>query len=329
MKDARSIFRFLIEAEGRGERSALVTITAVIGRSSRAPGTHMAVSETGAFHGSLSGGCVEAAVVGEALRVIDEGRAELLRFGKDSPFIDIRLPCGGGLDLLIVPQPLQAAVRAADDRLRTRQPMTLSIGLDGALKVEPCGHPASGWRGQMFHAAHRPDLRLFLLGHGTEVEALARLGVAYGVDVAVLTPGRDIVDAMAAQGIEAHWLKTPAATPHMRADRHSAIVLLFHDHDWEADLLMQAIGEDAFFIGAMGSRTTHAARLEQLRAKGVSETELRRIRGPIGLIPATRDPDTLALSVLAEIVALYEHHGRAAHGMSAIAANVARSPFKA
>jgi xanthine dehydrogenase accessory factor len=79
MKDARSIFRFLVEAVQRGEQTALVTITGVIGRSSREPGTHMAVSETGAFCGSLSGGCIESAVIGEAVRIIREGRAVAVR----------------------------------------------------------------------------------------------------------------------------------------------------------------------------------------------------------------------------------------------------------
>jgi xanthine dehydrogenase accessory factor len=96
MKGAAALFRFLIDRAGRGERTALVTITDVIGSASRAPGTHMAVSETGAWVGSLSGGCVEGAVVGEAKRVIEADHAELIRFGAGSPFIDIRLPVAAG-----------------------------------------------------------------------------------------------------------------------------------------------------------------------------------------------------------------------------------------
>lgn len=311
MKNAKSIFHFLSQADANGERTALVTITAVIGRSSRAPGTHMAVSETGDFHGWLSGGCVEAAVVAEATRVISQGKAELLRFGEGSPFIDIRLPCGGGLDLLIVPQPDPAVILAAETRLLGREQATLMIGRDGNVALDPCHREASGWQGDVFLAAHRPDLRLFVVGHGAEVDALARLAFTHGADVQVLTPERDIADAMAAQGMAAHWLKTPAATPYLAADRHSAIVFLFHDHDWEADLLAQAVDQDAFFIGAMGSRATHAVRLDALRARGVDEAALRRIHGPIGLIPATRDPDTLALSVLGEVVALHEALGQA------------------
>jgi xanthine dehydrogenase accessory factor len=248
-----------------------------------------------------------------------------LRFGVGSPLIDIRLPCGGGLDLLFLPRPSLVAIRAADDQLQRRLPTTLPMGLNGELNVVSDGCAASGWRSRIFHAVHRPDLRLFILGHGAEVGALTRLGLAHGVDVKVLTPERGIVDAMMALGVETHWLKFPAATPHLAAVRQSAIVMLFHDHDWEADLLIQAIEQAAFFIGAMGSRATHAARLNQLRAEGTTEAALRRIHGPIGLIPATRDPETLALSVLTEIVALYEYQGREVHGMSALPENVACS----
>ena len=87
VKDAQRILRFILDAAERGTRTALVTITDVIGSSSRAPGTHMAVAEDGSYVGSFSGGCVEAAIVGEAQRVMAGGVAESLRLGAGSPFI--------------------------------------------------------------------------------------------------------------------------------------------------------------------------------------------------------------------------------------------------
>ena len=81
--------------------------------------------------------------------------------------------------------------------------------------------------------------------------------------------------------------------------------MLFHDHEWETALLAQALGQPALFIGAMGSAATHARRLEALAAAGVGAAAASRVTGPIGLIPAARDPQTLALSVLAQVVAAY------------------------
>ncbi|WP_327753191.1 XdhC family protein [Sphingobium sp. SJ10-10] len=309
MKGAATLFRFLDDAAARGERTALVTITDVIGQSSRAPGTHMAITESGAYHGSLSGGCVEAAVVGEALRIMASGVTEWLRFGVGSPYIDIKLPCGGGLDLLIVPDPARESIATVRHRLEDRVPIALVIGRDGTLAAEwPASITGSGWRGGAFVARHQPDLRLMILGHGAETEALARLACAYGAEVAVLSPDPDIVARLSGSGMSAGLLKTPARSDHLRTDAHTAVVMLFHDHDWELDLIGQALEQEALFIGAMGSRATQARRLEGLRSRGMADGMLARLTGPIGLIPATRDPDTLALSVLSQIAALYQSH---------------------
>lgn len=296
MKDAKAIFRFLLDAAARGERAALVTITEVIGSSSRAAGTHMAVSESGASAGSFSGGCVEAAVIGEAQRVIAAGRAESIRLGADSPLIDIRLPCGGGIDLLFVPDPNEAVICAAWEQLERRERVTLAMTQTGVLSL-------SADAGDGFVATHEPDLRLMLFGHGAEIQALAALARAYGLAVTVFSPDQAIVARASEAGIDATWLKTPARLPAFQSDARTAIVFLFHDHDWETALLGQALEQDACYIGAMGSRRTQAERIAALIDHGVPPDRAARVVGPIGLIPATRDPATLALSVLAQIVA--------------------------
>lgn len=307
MKGASKIFGFLLDRIAQGEPTALVTITNVIGRSSRAPGTHMAVAAGGDFEGSISGGCVEAAVVGEAKRVIESGQAELLRLGTGSRFIDIRLPCGGGLDLLITPNPPMAELAKAVSDLRKRSSVHLLLGRNGTVAAERYSECDGGWLGDRFVVRHDPELRIVIIGHGAETEALAALASRYGAEVLVLSPDETIVENSRKLGARAWSLKTAARTPHLTGDRNTAIVMLFHDHDWESTLLEQALEQEAFFIGAMGSRQTHAARLSDLSARGVSPASLDRLTGPIGLIPATRDPDTLALSTLSEIVARHQH----------------------
>lgn len=108
-----------------------------------------------------------------------------------------------------------------------------------------------------------------------------------------------------AEGIAASLLHTRNTLPLKQVDPWSAIVFLFHGRDWEEGLLPQTLAFPAFYHGAIGSRRTHAARLEALRAAGVPDDQIATLRGHIGLIPATRDPATLALSVLSEIVAEY------------------------
>jgi len=302
MKNASAIFRFLLDAAAAGERVALVTITDVIGSSSRAPGTHMAVAESGTFIGSFSGGCIEAAVIGEAQRVISTGVSERLRLGEGSPLIDIRLPCGGGVDLLFTPQPPIAEIRKALGLLDARRAVEMRLSPDGGIAVaESADATASAWSDGIFAARHAPDLNLVILGHGAETPALAALARAYGLAVAIFSPDETIVENAAQAGLQATFLKTPARHPTLVTDRFTAVVFLFHDHDWETALMAQVLEQDAFYIGAMGSRRTHAERVAALLDHGVPAAQADRVKGPIGLIPATRDPDTLALSVLAQI----------------------------
>ncbi len=306
MKNVAQILRFLLDATARGEKTALITITGVFGGSPRAPGSHMAVSETGAYRGSLSGGCVEAAIVGEAKRVIASGRAEAMRLGEGSSLIDIRLPCGGGLDILLSPILETESLRLASGWLAARQTVALLLGPDGTLSTRLAAlDDDPGWHAGRFLARHEPDIRLIIAGHGAETLALARLGLSYGAEILVLSPDQNLVDTATKLGAEARKLQARAASPYLPADRHSAVVLLFHDHDWEAQLLTQALAQPAFFIGAMGSRNTQARRLRNLAQNDVPASALARLVGPIGLITPARDPDTLALSALAQIVSVY------------------------
>ncbi len=304
--DNRCLY-FLRDASRRGERTVLITITGVVETAARATGTHMAVSEHGGSCGSLSGGCVEAAVIAEAHRILATGKAELVRFGAGSPYIDVRLPCGGGLDLLFTPEPDAGVIDHACAQLDQRQPVTLCLGPDGSVISGPDGH--TGWHGDRFVTRYDPPLRLFLVGQGEEVTTATALALGYGAEIVVLTPDEAVAGWAKGRGVPAHRLKTPARSPHLTSDEWSAILFLFHDHDWESALLDQALEQSPFFIGAMGSPRTHAQRLDALRALGVGEAALARITGPVGLIPATRDPATLALSALAQIVACY-HEGR-------------------
>jgi xanthine dehydrogenase accessory factor len=126
----------------------------------------------------------------------------------------------------------------------------------------------------------RPDLQIFVLGTGPEAQAFADLTRAGG-----------------------YCAEQVSRIDPARLDARSAVALFFHDHEREVGLLQAALQSPAFWIGAQGSRRAQARRLEALRAQGVPEQSLGRIRGPVGLIPAAKDPRVLAISVLADIVA--------------------------
>jgi xanthine dehydrogenase accessory factor len=300
------ILRFLLARVEEGLAPCLVTLTGIEKGSSRGIGSQMAVAEDGRYAGSFSGGCIEAAVVAEALDTVRDNQAKFVRFGIDSPYIDIRLPCGGGVDLLFNPRPNHEAIAGVVARLEARSPATLRISARG---VEPAASEAamSAWHGDAFEVHYVPALRIVAIGQGEDLSAFARLGHRFGADVTALSPDQTVVDLLRDEAIDTVELVSRTNLPALRSDPWTAIVFLFHDHDWEEALLSQALRLPAFYFGAVGSRRTHQARLAMLEASGVPESLWRALRGPVGLIPATRDPATLALSILAEVVGEYQH----------------------
>lgn len=277
-----------------GHPVALVTLAGIEGAASRAPGTQMAVTAAGMRIGSFSGGCIEEAIVAEAQQVLEAGAGRTVRYGLGSPYIDIRLPCGGGIDLMFTPNPSPVCLRTAIERLRQREAVRLFVAEDGLRE-----------HGSGFELSLCPGLRLLVAGQGEDFLAFVRLARAYGVQVEAMTPSAQQVSILREQGLDARLLDRPTRLPPMAGDPWTGVVLLFHDRDWEDALLPGLLKLPAFYRGAVGSRRTHAFRLARLRNAGVEELALSSLRGPIGLIPATRDPAALAISVLAELVEEY------------------------
>lgn len=307
MKQALAIFTFLRACAARGEAAALVTLTDVIGGSARAPGHHMAVGANGAAVGSFSGGCIEAAVIAEAQAAIAAGKARTVRFGAGSPYIDIRLPCGGGVDLHFLPDPSLEALENACTLLEHRRSVSLLFSESGGLNaVRSSATDRTGWRADGFLSRHDPGLRLVVLGHGAEPGALLRLAKGIDAEGLLLSPDAVCVAEARQLAFPAEQLRVTGRSDRLVSDAHTAIVALFHDHDWEMALLAQAVEQPAFFIGAMGSRRTHAQRCRTLIEAGTSRSAVERIVSPVGLLPASRDPQTLAVSILAQIVAEQE-----------------------
>ena len=311
LNNIKPIFRFLKSKAEAGQKTVLVTLTAVTGASTRNPGAHMAVAEDGSFSGSFSGGCVEAAVVSEALDVITSGQPRELRFGAGSPYLDIRLPCGGSIDLLFTPVIDDRKIIDIFDRIRDREPLTIMLDSESTTircEAQRSVKTAVERAGSQILIHHLPAARIIIAGHGPSVESLVRISLSYGIESAVLSPDPLVVAQVCSLAQTAHLLKTPDATPLLDPDPWTACIFYFHDHDWEARLMKQALSSSAFYVGAMGSRKTHAMRLQYLEDIDVPAEERARIVAPIGLIPSTRDPATLALSTLAEVVERYHQN---------------------
>lgn len=257
---------------------ALCSVVGIDGSWSRRWGAQLAVLPDGTMVGSLADGCLEAALMREAQA---GGPPRVLRYGAGSPFIDIRLPCGSGVEVMVDPAPDAAAVHQAMAALDRREIAHLPLG-------------------EGFTRRYLPRLRLLVLGSGPEASTLAAMGRAQGIEVMLATPHGQACDATMSLG------QPPALPDGWAPDAWTAVAVLFHDHEWERTLVPWAMGTGAFYVGAQGGAKTRANRLELLGSLGFGADDLARLHSPIGLIPATRTPSVLALSVLAEVVGCYE-----------------------
>ena len=169
------------------------------------------------------------------------------------------------------------------------------------------------WREAYFDKAsgealfgHYPGPHLQIVGHGAGVEALANMAAAFGCTARILTPDRRLIAQLAGRQIPAQLLEKTSQTDLLQSDPWTATIFLFHDHDWEIDLMERALAMPHFYLGAMGGRRAHAFRSEALRLRGIGQDQLDAIRAPIGLFHSSRDPSTLALSTLSEVVRAFE-----------------------
>lgn len=257
---------------------ALCTVTAIDGSWSRRLGAQLAVLPDGSTRGSLADGCLEKALAAEALA---GDAARVLRYGQGSPFLDIRLPCGSGIEVMVDPLPDRTALAEACAALTRREPTGLSIG------ATPQGP---------FVRRFLPKLRLAVLGSGPEVTALVRLARAQGIDCLVAGPSDDAaIDRVISLG----------QAPDLPVDPWTAVAVLFHDHEWERTILPWALATPAFYVGAQGGRGARETRETMLAETGWNPAD-PRLRSPIGVFAHARTPSVLALSILAEIVAEHE-----------------------
>lgn len=267
---------------------ALCTLVGLEGSFSRRLGAQIAIAPDGRTIGSLSDGCLERQLASDAVAMRARGGPpSVTRYGRGSPIIDFRLPCGGGLDILIDPRPDRDRLRAAARRLAARQDAHLDLPL-----------PPDADDALLARRAYIPPLRVLLFGEGPEFLAFREIAASAGVEV--------VARPRAGDAGNVPGLTLGQAPTGLNGDPWTAIVLLFHDHEWERALLRWALDQSAFFVGAQGGATARTDREAVLRADGASPDAIAKLRSPIGLIPRARDPEVLALSVVAEIVGAYE-----------------------
>lgn len=292
-----------------GKRFALVTVAATWGSAPRPPGAWLALREDGAIVGSVSGGCVEDDLI-ERMRAgrIAAGppfsltygvtRDEATRFG---------LPCGGTLELVIEPAPDPQLLDALAQRVAAHQLAARSVDLaSGAVTIADARRgDALQWNGSRLTTIHGPQWRLLIIGAGQLSVVLARMALALDFEVIVCDPREEYRAEWNVPGTRFVGTMPDDTVLALQPDPHSAIVALTHDPKLDDMALLEALKSPAFYVGALGSRRNTAARKARLREHfDLSDAEVERLHGPVGLFIGSRTPAEIAVSILAEIIAV-------------------------
>lgn len=274
--------------------SAIAILTGTEGPAYRPVGAAIVVREGRVVAGSLSSGCVEEDIALHAMASLETGLGRTIRYGAGSPYIDIRLPCGGALEVTIIPAPRSEVLRQLAALRAGRRAAWVSVS-EGGLG---CG-PQAGARLDLRLV---PDIRFHVFGKGPETVAFAELAAAAGYATEVFSPDDETLAALRGRGLGRRRLNRSGGLADVALDRFSAVVLFFHDHEWEPKILAHAAASEAFYIGAQGSHRARARRDAELLRLGVRPERIATMKGPAGLFRGCRDARALAVSVLGEVV---------------------------
>jgi xanthine dehydrogenase accessory factor len=297
-----------------GHAVTLVTVVETWGSAPRPPGALLAVRDDGLVSGSVSGGCVEDDLIARTRARLRAGadaapdkpsmiaygatREEATRFG---------LPCGGTLRLVqesVVDGAWveQVLARTAGHQLvaRTLDLATGAVALSDAVRGQ-----ALAFTGATLTTIFGPKWRLLLIGAGQLSQAVARIAMMLDFDVLVCDPREEYAAALANGGPAVRCIDgmPDDAVRAMLPDAHSAIVALTHDPKLDDMALIEALQSGAFYVGALGSRRNQESRKRRLAEHfGLSDAELARLHGPVGMALGARTPAEIAVSIVAEIV---------------------------
>jgi len=289
-----------------GKTVALAVVLSTWGSAPRAAGSYMAVADDGGFAGSVSGGCVEAAVISEA-RALDGGAPPvLLSFGvEDETAWHVGLPCGGAIRVVVF-RPEGAVLDEIVACLARREPSALVLDLMSGAQAVAVGDDAIARiprREGVFVREHEAPWTMIIAGAVHISQVLADMARAVGFAVTVVDPRSAFATPERFAGVTLVCGEPDEVLAGMALDRRTAVVSLTHVPRLDDAALTAAIVSPAFYIGALGSSRTHAKRRQRLGDQGVEASRLDRIAAPVGIDIGAKTPAEIAVSILAEVIA--------------------------
>lgn len=300
-----------------GRQVAVATVIETWGSAPRGVGAQMIIDADGAMQGSVSGGCVEGAVMVEALEALDDGAARVLEYGvSDDDAFAVGLACGGRIRVLV--EPVAGAMSVADltalvDAQNDARPVAYVVDLQGGdRRVVGKGDYPDQFRldktglapdGHTFVAIHNPPLRMVVIGAVHIAQALVPMAQTCGFACTVVDPRTAFATADRFPGTTLITDWPDAALQALALDHRTAVVTLTHDPKLDDPAIGTALRSDAFYVGCLGSTRTHAKRVDRLTAAGFTTADIARLDAPVGMNLGGRKPAEIAVSIMAQVIA--------------------------
>ena len=303
---------------------ALATVVKTWGSAPRRVGAQMSINEDGEFAGSVSGGCVEGAVIQEAAGIIRDGGVKLLEFGvTNEEAWEVGLACGGEVRVFLERIDDTDLLRELNSAREAGEAVVVLTDLDSghAHLVRPLDDGPDTEDGRLgeivardeavlweeddrsiFVNVHNPPVRIVVVGAVHIAQSLAVMVREAGFELVVVDPRTAFATEERFPGVELVRKWPDEAFAELSPDHRTAVVTVTHDPKLDDPALRAALDGPAFYVGALGSRRTQAKRMERLRDAGVEDAALKRIHAPIGLDIGARSPGEIAASILAEII---------------------------
>ena len=291
-----------------GKRVALATVVQTWGSSPRPVGSWLAIREDGQVVGSVSGGCVEDDLIRRVqTEILTRTSPELVKYGvsKDEA-VRFGLPCGGTLQLLVEPRPELAILEAIMSGIKKRSIVLREVNVLTGQSTLSIGNRSTQFQfsNEKMQTIYGPRWRMFIIGAGQLSQYTADFAIASDFEVIVIDPRDEYAEGLNRSDVTFIQGMPDDVLLEIDVDPHTAVVALTHDPKLDDMALMEALKSSAFYVGALGSRKNTQKRKERLLEFDVSKEEVERLYGPVGLSIGALTPPEIAVSILAEVIAV-------------------------
>lgn len=291
-----------------GKRVALATVVQTWGSSPRPVGSWLAIREDGQVVGSVSGGCVEDDLIRRVqTEIVTRTSPELVKYGvsKDEA-VRFGLPCGGTLQLLVEPRPELVILEAIMSGIKKRSIVLREVNVLTGQSTLSIGNRSTQFQfsNEKMQTIYGPRWRMFIIGAGQLSLCLASFALTSDFDITIIDPREEYAEGIGSEGIQFIQGMPDDVMQELGVDSHTAIVALTHDPKIDDLALIDALQSEAFYVGALGSHTNTQKRKERLREFNLSTEQLERLHGPVGLAIGALTPPEIAVSIMAEVIAV-------------------------